>query len=126
MQNVPSCKKHGTEFIQFKCRFCCSLSTWHCWGKTHFCSKCHSGIWGKLVEYSSGKNKLKMPGEGKRRNHNKEYVSAHFTGDDAIDEYISCPGIAAGDSSCCPLKILHDPNGVEFGMGCAMCARDEE
>ncbi|KNC49138.1 uncharacterized protein AMSG_05111 [Thecamonas trahens ATCC 50062] len=24
-----------------KCRFCCNLATWLCWGTTHFCDACH-------------------------------------------------------------------------------------
>jgi Ring finger domain len=35
------CPKHGTDFIEFKCRFCCSLAQWFCWGTTHFCEPCH-------------------------------------------------------------------------------------
>jgi len=35
------CKKHGTDFIDFKCKFCCSVSQWFCWGNTHFCEPCH-------------------------------------------------------------------------------------
>ena len=36
-----NCKEHGTEYIEFKCRFCCSMSKWFCWGNTHFCDSCH-------------------------------------------------------------------------------------
>eukprot|EP01062_Namystynia_karyoxenos_P043120 TRINITY_DN3156_c0_g2_i1.p1 TRINITY_DN3156_c0_g2~~TRINITY_DN3156_c0_g2_i1.p1 ORF type:complete len:929 (+),score=271.75 TRINITY_DN3156_c0_g2_i1:59-2788(+) len=36
-----SCPRHGAEFVQFKCRYCCSLAVWFCWGTTHFCDKCH-------------------------------------------------------------------------------------
>lgn len=25
----------------WKCRYCCSGSTWHCWGTTRFCGPCH-------------------------------------------------------------------------------------
>jgi len=38
---VEECSKHGKEHIVFKCRFCCSPSTWFCWGTTHFCDSCH-------------------------------------------------------------------------------------
>jgi E3 ubiquitin-protein ligase MYCBP2 len=126
--NVPECKKHGKDYIQFKCRFCCALSTWLCWDKTHFCSNCHGAHWGKLVTYPTGVNKLKMPGEGHKRNTNTKYEGSHFTdgGADHESEYISCPGIASGDPSQCPLKILHSPNGEEFGMGCALCADGED
>jgi len=36
-----SCKAHGTDFIEFKCKFCCSIAQWFCWGNTHFCEPCH-------------------------------------------------------------------------------------
>ena len=36
-----NCKEHGKEYIEFKCRFCCTLSLWFCWGTTHFCDPCH-------------------------------------------------------------------------------------
>ena len=35
------CKKHGTEGLMYKCRFCCNIAIWFCWGTTHFCEKCH-------------------------------------------------------------------------------------
>ena len=36
------CAQHGKEFIEFKCRFCCSVAQWFCWGTTHFCEPCHA------------------------------------------------------------------------------------
>ena len=36
-----NCKRHGSEFISFKCRYCCSMAVWFCWGNTHFCDPCH-------------------------------------------------------------------------------------
>jgi len=33
--------KHGEQFVLWKCRFCCNLSTFFCWGSTHFCQNCH-------------------------------------------------------------------------------------
>src|SRR3569833_360372 len=38
---IKNCKKHGTDFIEFKCKFCCNISQWFCWGNTHFCEPCH-------------------------------------------------------------------------------------
>ena len=35
------CKKHGIKYITWKCRFCCNVSAWFCWGNTHFCYQCH-------------------------------------------------------------------------------------
>eukprot|EP01083_Nonionella_stella_P080121 219972_1 len=39
--NGKSCKKHGKKYITYKCKFCCSVGTWYCWGSTHFCDSCH-------------------------------------------------------------------------------------
>jgi len=36
------CAKHGTKFVTFKCRFCCSLATYFCGGTTHYCTACHN------------------------------------------------------------------------------------
>ena len=45
LQNVAgktSCDKHGKDFIEYKCRFCCKIASWFCWGTTHFCEDCHA------------------------------------------------------------------------------------
>ncbi|KAJ5070236.1 e3 ubiquitin-protein ligase mycbp2 [Anaeramoeba ignava] len=39
--NPQVCPTHGTEFIQWKCKFCCNMAIWFCWGNTHFCEECH-------------------------------------------------------------------------------------
>jgi len=38
---VTDCPVHGNEFIEYKCKFCCTVATWYCWGSTHFCDGCH-------------------------------------------------------------------------------------
>lgn len=38
---IESCSKHGKDYIEFKCKFCCSIAQWFCWGSTHFCADCH-------------------------------------------------------------------------------------
>eukprot|EP01062_Namystynia_karyoxenos_P043751 TRINITY_DN32029_c0_g2_i2.p1 TRINITY_DN32029_c0_g2~~TRINITY_DN32029_c0_g2_i2.p1 ORF type:complete len:716 (+),score=152.51 TRINITY_DN32029_c0_g2_i2:101-2248(+) len=40
-RDFKSCRLHGTEFIEYKCKFCCSIAQWFCWGTTHFCVQCH-------------------------------------------------------------------------------------
>lgn len=35
------CPKHGTEYLEYKCRYCCSVAVYFCFGTTHFCAKCH-------------------------------------------------------------------------------------
>jgi E3 ubiquitin-protein ligase MYCBP2 len=36
-----TCLKHGSEAIEHKCKFCCTVASWFCWGTTHFCDSCH-------------------------------------------------------------------------------------
>jgi hypothetical protein len=36
------CEKHGRQYIEYKCKFCCNVASWYCWGNTHFCDTCHS------------------------------------------------------------------------------------
>eukprot|EP01119_Soliformovum_irregulare_P019714 TRINITY_DN6305_c0_g1_i2.p1 TRINITY_DN6305_c0_g1~~TRINITY_DN6305_c0_g1_i2.p1 ORF type:complete len:418 (+),score=94.64 TRINITY_DN6305_c0_g1_i2:1097-2350(+) len=38
---TDDCPKHGNQFIEYKCKFCCSVASWYCWGNTHFCDACH-------------------------------------------------------------------------------------
>jgi len=38
---ADTCAKHGREFIEFKCKFCCTIASFYCWGNTHFCDSCH-------------------------------------------------------------------------------------
>lgn len=35
------CPKHGTDFLEYKCRYCCSVAVFFCFGSTHFCNNCH-------------------------------------------------------------------------------------
>jgi hypothetical protein len=35
------CPKHGTDFLEYKCRYCCSVAVFFCFGTTHFCNACH-------------------------------------------------------------------------------------
>lgn len=36
------CKEHGAMFLEYKCKYCCNLAVWFCWGTTHFCDACHN------------------------------------------------------------------------------------
>ena len=36
-----NCPAHGIDFIEYKCRYCCSVANYYCWGTTHFCESCH-------------------------------------------------------------------------------------
>lgn len=44
------CPEHGTEFLGWKCRYCCEREAhYFCFGTTHFCSVCHD-LWQTGVE----------------------------------------------------------------------------
>ncbi len=36
-----TCPRHGTDYIEWKCRYCCSLASFFCFGTTHMCKACH-------------------------------------------------------------------------------------
>jgi hypothetical protein len=38
---AADCPKHGSDYLEFKCRYCCSVSAYFCWGTSHFCHTCH-------------------------------------------------------------------------------------
>lgn len=35
------CQQHGVEFIEWKCRYCCGIASFFCFGTTHMCTACH-------------------------------------------------------------------------------------
>jgi len=41
-KDLRTCPTHGTEDIEWKCRYCCSIARWYCFGTTHFCDPCHT------------------------------------------------------------------------------------
>jgi E3 ubiquitin-protein ligase MYCBP2 len=44
------CPEHGTEFLGWKCRYCCEREAhYFCFGTTHFCQNCHE-VWQSGVE----------------------------------------------------------------------------
>lgn len=38
---MDDCQIHGRDYMLYKCKFCCSVATYFCWGSTHFCLSCH-------------------------------------------------------------------------------------
>lgn len=40
------CDIHGSDHMIYKCRFCCDVATYFCFGHTHFCTPCHDNAWG--------------------------------------------------------------------------------
>ena len=56
---VQNCPKHGLDYIEFKCKFCCNIAQWFCWGNTHFCEPCHTRQ--NNGDYVSRKKKSELP-----------------------------------------------------------------
>ena len=56
---IKECPKHGQEFIEFKCKFCCQIAQWFSWGNTHFCEPCHKKQC--AGDYVSRKTKDQLP-----------------------------------------------------------------
>lgn len=51
-----NCAKHGIDYIEFKCRYCCSIALWFCFGTTHFCEPCHQIAFEAKPKPCPGKN----------------------------------------------------------------------
>jgi hypothetical protein len=123
-ENVRECKTHGTEWIGFKCKFCCQIANFFCWNNTHFCNNCHvPGVWQKKTYKLTGKNKLRLweydqcP-DMKRQMDAVQKNNPRMRNKDQLEALmlkLRC------DPKQCPLKASHPPNGTEFGLGCTMC-----
>uniref|UniRef100_A0A8R1DYZ2 RCR-type E3 ubiquitin transferase n=1 Tax=Caenorhabditis japonica TaxID=281687 RepID=A0A8R1DYZ2_CAEJA len=90
---VQVCPRHGVEYLEYKCRFCCSIAVYFCFGTTHFCAPCHDDFQ-RLMSLP----KIHLPScpVGPRSTPMEE-------------------------QAVCPLKMNHPPTGEEFAMGCGIC-----
>jgi E3 ubiquitin-protein ligase MYCBP2 len=97
------CPKHGTEFIDFKCRFCCGVSVWFCFGTTHFCEPCHNNH--SLLTSRPVADHPACPAVCLRSplGQRESNLPQHIQGAD------------------CPLGRAHPPTGYEFALGCSLC-----
>ena len=50
-------KNHGSNHIDFKCKYCCSIALWFCHGNTHYCDLCHRSAGSNKITNCLGKNK---------------------------------------------------------------------
>lgn len=91
-----SCPKHGADYIQWKCRFCCSPSLYFCFGTTHFCTTCHDRPGDMQTMQTEGKLPACPAGP----------LGKHLPGEPVTD---------------CPLHMSHPPTGEEYCLGCSIC-----
>ncbi|XP_033631426.1 E3 ubiquitin-protein ligase MYCBP2-like isoform X2 [Asterias rubens] len=92
VSRAQMCPKHGTDFLEYKCRYCCSVAVFFCFGRTHFCNACHDDF--QRIT-SIPKPDLPHCPAGPR--------AKQLEGDE------------------CPLHVEHPPTGEEFALGCGVC-----
>lgn len=124
VESQKSCKVHGDSWIAYKCKYCCSVASFHCWSNCHFCVNCHKpGTWDKLAKHKTGANLKPIeqyqqcPGIREKMN---EYIADNPHSSVEEREVIFASFIS--DPDRCPMKKRHPPAGIEFGLGCLMCA----
>ena len=54
------CAKHGGRNMIWKCRYCCNLALFFCFGTTHFCDTCHKVAGRNKTKRCPGVNKCKL------------------------------------------------------------------
>ncbi|XP_035719406.1 E3 ubiquitin-protein ligase MYCBP2-like isoform X2 [Vespa mandarinia] len=86
------CPKHGADFLEYKCRYCCSVAVFFCFGTTHFCNPCHDDF--QRVTTIPKSELPSCPAGPKAK---------QLEGDE------------------CPLHVKHPPTGEEFALGCGIC-----
>ena len=86
------CPKHGTDFLEYKCRYCCSVAVFFCFGTTHFCNACHDDF--QRITSIPVANLPQCPVASRARQ-------------------------LEGDQ--CPLNVVHPSTGKEFALGCGIC-----
>lgn len=86
------CPKHGMDFLEYKCRYCCSVAVFFCFGTTHFCDTCHDDF-----QRLTNIPKIKLP------------------------KCPAGPKATQLMGEECPLHISHPPTGEEFALGCGIC-----
>ncbi|XP_010576465.1 PREDICTED: E3 ubiquitin-protein ligase MYCBP2 isoform X16 [Haliaeetus leucocephalus] len=93
VSRAQMCPKHGTDFLEYKCRYCCSVAVFFCFGTTHFCNACHDDFQRMT---SIPKEELPHCPAGSPKGKQLEGTE-------------------------CPLHVVHPPTGEEFALGCGVC-----
>lgn len=81
--NVQSCEKHGVDHLMWKCRYCCNVAQFACFGYAHFCGTCHENpLLGELIDFKAKKVKGPLP--------YSSYPGEQYTNKKELDEYPEC------------------------------------
>jgi len=92
VSQAQMCPKHGTDYLEYKCRYCCSVAVFFCFGTTHFCNACHDDF-----QRVANIPKTELP------------------------QCPVAPKAVPLDLEECPLHVKHPPTGEEFALGCGVC-----
>ncbi|XP_035248710.1 E3 ubiquitin-protein ligase MYCBP2 isoform X4 [Anguilla anguilla] len=92
VSRAQMCSKHGTDFLEYKCRYCCSVAVFFCFGTTHFCNACHDDF----------QRMTSIPKE-------------------ELPHCPAGPKGKQLEGTECPLHVVHPPTGEEFALGCGVC-----
>ncbi|XP_022651457.1 E3 ubiquitin-protein ligase rpm-1-like isoform X3 [Varroa destructor] len=92
VSSAQMCPKHGADFLEYKCRYCCSVAVFFCFGTTHFCNPCHEDF-----QRVTNVPKIQLP---------------HCPAGPKLKQL-------EGDE--CPLHVKHPPTGEEYALGCGVC-----
>ncbi|XP_063160577.1 E3 ubiquitin-protein ligase MYCBP2 isoform X3 [Candoia aspera] len=92
VSRAQMCPKHGTDFLEYKCRYCCSVAVFFCFGTTHFCNACHDDF----------QRMTSIPKE-------------------ELPHCPAGPKGKQLEGTECPLHVAHPPTGEEFALGCGVC-----
>lgn len=92
VSRAQMCPKHGMDFLEYKCRYCCSVAVFFCFGTTHFCNACHDDFQRVTNIVKSG-----------------------------LPRCPAGPRARQLEGEECPLHVKHPPTGEEFALGCGVC-----
>ncbi|KAG1690694.1 E3 ubiquitin-protein ligase MYCBP2 [Nymphon striatum] len=92
VSRAQMCPKHGADFLEYKCRYCCSVAVFFCFGTTHFCNACHDDF----------QRITTIP------KHELPHCPAG-------------PKARQVEGEECPLHVKHPATGEEFALGCGVC-----
>ncbi|XP_069061346.1 E3 ubiquitin-protein ligase MYCBP2 isoform X10 [Pleurodeles waltl] len=92
VSRAQMCPKHGTDFLEYKCRYCCSVAVFFCFGTTHFCNACHD-----------------------------DFQRMTSITKDELPRCPAGPKGKQLEGTECPLHVVHPPTGEEFALGCGVC-----
>jgi hypothetical protein len=57
------CEEHGTDYMEYKCQFCCTPAIWFCFGAVRYCEPCHNIATTVIAKKCKGKDGCPYNGE---------------------------------------------------------------